>query len=142
MFTTLFRYDTWNRIQSLTYNDGEMLDFNYDSGGLVTQISGVKGAYTYPYLNAMGYDKFSSRVFQHHGNGARTTYAYNANHRRLANITARTASNRTFMNTAHTYDPVGNILALSSARPLTHSGQQGGSSSFTFGYDDLYQLTL
>jgi len=42
VFTTLFAYDTWNRIQSLTYSDGEALSFNYDSGGNIKAITGQK----------------------------------------------------------------------------------------------------
>ena len=50
VFTTLFSYDTWNRIQNLTYADGEVVSFNYDSGGNIKTIAGQKQAVAYPYL--------------------------------------------------------------------------------------------
>ena len=62
VFTTLFSYDTWNRIQNLTYADGEVVSFNYDSGGNIKAIAGQKQAVGYPYLTFIGYDKFEARV--------------------------------------------------------------------------------
>ena len=56
VFTTLFSYDTWNRIQNLTYADGEVVSFNYDSGGNIKTIAGQKQAVAYPYLTFIGYD--------------------------------------------------------------------------------------
>src|SRR5204863_7662365 len=35
VYTTLYQYDTWNRLLKLTYPDGEILTYAYDSGGLV-----------------------------------------------------------------------------------------------------------
>lgn len=62
-------------------------------------------------------------------------------HRRLATQVAKTASNRTFLNNIYSYDPVGNITALASDINLDHTGQPGGATEYTFGYDDLHQLT-
>lgn len=61
IYTTTWRFDTWNRVQSLTYPDSEVLDFDYDSGGLVTRITGRKTNDAYTYLSFMGYDKFEAR---------------------------------------------------------------------------------
>ncbi len=44
VFTTQYTYDTWNRIQCLTYPDGEVLTFKYDSGGNIRKRSS-KGTY-------------------------------------------------------------------------------------------------
>jgi RHS repeat-associated protein len=142
VYTTLYRYDTWNRLQALTYPDGEVLDYDYDSGGLVTKIAGAKSNDTYAYLNFLGYDKFEARTRMALGNGTVNTYAYNAQHRRLNDLKAATATNRTFMDMDYGYDPVGNILALSNVAPMPPSPSiSGGQTSYTFGYDDLHQLT-
>ncbi|MDO9384542.1 MAG: SpvB/TcaC N-terminal domain-containing protein [Hyphomicrobiaceae bacterium] len=141
-YTTLYRYDTWNRLQSLTYPDGEVLDYDYDSGGLVTKISGAKSNDQYAYLNFLGYDKFEARTRMALGNGTVNTYAYNPQHRRLNDLKAATATNRTFMDMDYGYDPVGNILSLANVAPMPPSPSiSGGQTAYTFGYDDLHQLT-
>jgi YD repeat-containing protein len=42
-YTTSYLYDTFGRLQQLTYPDGEVLSYAYDSGGMVRAASGVKG---------------------------------------------------------------------------------------------------
>ncbi len=32
-FKTRYLYDTWNRLKSMTYPDGEVVTYNYDKGG-------------------------------------------------------------------------------------------------------------
>ncbi len=140
-YTTLYRYDTWNRLQALTYPDGEVLDFDYDSGGLVQRITGAKSNDQYVYLTFLGYDKFEARQRVAYGNGTVNDYAYNANHRRLADLKAKTATNRTFMDMDYGYDPVGNILSLANVAPMPPSPSiSGGQTTYSFGYDDLHQL--
>ena len=141
VFTTLFSYDTWNRIQNLTYADGEVVSFNYDSGGNIKAITGQKQAVAYPYLNFIGYDKFEARERVALGNGTATNYSYNPLNRRLTGLLAQTKSARTFMNMSYGYDAAGNIKTLANAAAVPTSITKGGATSYSFGYDDLYQLT-
>jgi hypothetical protein len=99
VFTTLYTYDTWNRIQNLTYPDGEVVSFN-DSGRLIKAIGGQKQSLAYTYLNFIGYDKFEAREHVAFGNGTATDYSYNPLNRRLSGLLAKTASARTFMSEA------------------------------------------
>jgi RHS repeat-associated protein len=140
-FTSNWVFDTWNRIRSLTYPDGEVLTFNYDSGGLIQTISGLKTGTTYPYLNFMGYDKFEARERVAFGNGTASDYAYSPLNRRLAGILAQTPANRVFMNMSYGYDAVGNVKSLANSAPLPRPNLFGGPTNYSFGYDDLYQLT-
>ena len=48
--TTLYAYDTWNRLQRLTYSDGE-----------VQKITELKQGISYPYVTFLGYHKFGAR---------------------------------------------------------------------------------
>lgn len=144
-FTTQCRYDTWNRMLSLTYPDGEVLSYHYNSGGQVDSATGVKGEFTYPYLQRLDYDKFEQRVLLDTGNGTRTSYTYAAADRRLTNLKANLANGYVFTNLNYGYDNVGNILSLHNDT-VAPSGpevgmQVGGPSTQTFAYDDLYQLT-
>ena len=141
VFTTLFSYDTWNRIQNLTYADGEVVSFNYDSGGNIKAITGQKQAVAYPYLNFIGYDKFEARERVALGNGTATNYSYNPLNRRLTGLLAQTKSARTFMNMSYGYDAAGNIKTLANSDAVPTSITKGGATSYSFGYDDLYQLT-
>jgi RHS repeat-associated protein len=142
VFTTHYTYDTWNRIQSLTYPDGEVVSFNYDSGGNIQSISGKKQANTYNYLSFMGYDKFEAREHVVLGNGTVTNYAYNPLNRRMTGLVAQTKSARTFMNMAYGYDAVGNIKKLANSAAIPpNTALWGGTTAYTFNYDQLYQLT-
>ncbi|MFC0629526.1 RHS repeat protein, partial [Kribbella deserti] len=148
-FTTGYQFDSWNRVLKMTYPDGEVLTYGYDSGGQVNTATGVKGTYNYTYLSRLEYDRFGQRVFQVTGNGTRTSYTYNSLDRRLENLKtqlkADIAGGYTFQNINYTYDNVGNITTITNtaAAPTTSDvGQRvGGPSSETYSYDDLYRLT-
>jgi RHS repeat-associated protein len=130
---------------SMTYPDGEVLTYHYDSGGLVDSATGVKGTYTYNYLQRMDYDKFGQRALQDTGNGTRTTYSYDAADRRLANMQAKLANGYVFQNLNYQYDDAGNVTSVhNDTQPPSgpEVGMQvGGPSTQTFTYDDLYRLT-
>ncbi len=49
---------------------------------------------------------------------------------------------RTFMNMSYGYDAVGNILSLGNSAAIpAGTALYGGTTAYTFGYDNLYQLT-
>ncbi|MEU4162124.1 SpvB/TcaC N-terminal domain-containing protein [Actinoplanes sp. NPDC026670] len=138
-YTTRYEYDTWNRIQRMTYPDGEVLTYRYNHGGLVDGATGVKGGTSYPYLTKVDYDVFDQRVLLQNGNGTRTSYSYDATDRRLATLTAAQADGTTFQNQAYDYDSTGNVTSITgSAAPV---GGLGGTGTQTFSYDDLNRLT-
>jgi RHS repeat-associated protein len=143
-FTTQYRYDTWNRMLQLTYPDGEVLSYGYDSGGLVNGAAGVKGTFSYQYLTRLDYDKFGQRVLLDTGNGTRTQYTYNAADRRLANLQAKISQGYVFENLDYSYDNVGNVTSIVNDTVPPSSPdvgmQVGGPSTQHFGYDDLYRL--
>lgn len=136
VWTTHYLYDTWGRLQQMTYPDGEVLTYAYDAGGLVRAASGVKLGVTTPYVQRLEYDEFGQRAFLAVGNGAQTTYAYNPLDRRLARLTAGD-----FQDLHYSYDPVGNITALSNQVAIPRPSDFGGPVDQTFSYDGLYRLT-
>ena len=93
------------------------------------------------YVEQLGYDKFEQRVFLAYGNGTKTNYTYEPKRRRLKGMTAETASGRAFMDNSYQYDAVNNILNLENKAEVPSSNLMGGSSSYTYEYDDLYRLT-
>ena len=139
--TTAFTFDTWNRLQSLIYPDGEVLDFDYDSGGLVEHIDGVKAGNNYAYLNFMGYDKFGQRTRVAYGNATTMDYTYDDEDRRLATLNSDKTGGRNFMALSYGYDEVGNVLSMANGTPVPTDDLKGGPTSYNYTYDDLYRLT-
>ncbi len=156
VYTTRYQYDTWNRIQRLTYPDGEVLTYAYDAGGLVTSAKGIKNNFNYDYLKRLDYDKFEQRAYLEAGNQVRTAYSYDPRNRRLCGLVSGkgtpTEGCRTVSATppsdpnaiqalAYQYDNVGNILGLQNQIAVPPPSQYGGPVTQTFVYDDLYRLT-
>jgi RHS repeat-associated protein len=117
-----------------------VLTHNYDSGGKLSSLQGVKGDFTYDYLKTMTYDKFGQRVFTKYANDTTATYSYEEDRRRLSNIIA-TDTSRIFMDNSYSYDNMQNILGVSNAAAVpAGSSEFGGETSQSFSYDNLYQL--
>jgi RHS repeat-associated protein len=140
-YTTSWSFDAFNRVLALTYPDGEVLTYEYDSGGQVNRATGVKGGFDYTYLARLDYDKFGQRLLQETGTGVRTTYAYDPADRQLSNLKSRLPDGHHFQDITYGYDNVGNITTLTNTVPLPHGKPIGGPNTQTFGYDDLYRLT-
>jgi RHS repeat-associated protein len=141
-YVTGWKYDCWNRVQTMTYPDGEVLNYAYNTAGLLTGVTGTKGGYTYPYVKNIGYDKFEQRATMQYGNGANgdgtiTTYTYNPLNRQLSNLQVL-ADNNAIMNNAYTYDAVSNVKAVTNTGTSTNG--IGGGMVHNYTYDDLYRL--
>ncbi|MFD1047507.1 RHS repeat-associated core domain-containing protein, partial [Kibdelosporangium lantanae] len=140
-FTTLNRYDSFNRVLETTYPDGEKLTYGYDTGGQVTTATGVKDGRNYSYLARQDYDKFDQKLLTDTGSGVRTTYSYGDADRRLATLKSRQPDGKEFQNLSYQYDNVGNITQLANTVAVPPAKGIGGPSTQTFGYDDLNQVT-
>ena len=135
-FKTEFEYDSFGKLLSLTYPDGEKLCYWYDGSGQLTEIYVKERHNGYRYVQEIGYDKFGDRIYMKYGNGAETEYAYNDEMRRLDSLSL--ASSGYTLKRTYGYDDVGNITSTSVAAsgtllytPVSH----------TYGYDNLYRLT-
>ncbi|MCB9306039.1 MAG: hypothetical protein H6565_05545 [Lewinellaceae bacterium] len=140
-FATEYQYDTWERLQQLSYPDGEKVSFDYNLAGKLRSMSGVKLDTTYQYVSQIGYDKFEQRQFLRYGNGTFTNYQYEPDRRRLTHMDVTLPSGRTIMNNAYTYDLVNNVLSITNTDPTVQLLQLGGPVSHQFEYDKLYRLT-
>ncbi|HUZ01157.1 MAG TPA: SpvB/TcaC N-terminal domain-containing protein [Thermomicrobiaceae bacterium] len=139
-YTTAYSYDTWDRLASLTYPDGEVVTYGYGFGGLVNQVAGVKGSNSYTYASSLQYDKFGHQVFQRDGNGVQTVSSYTPNSQRLQNIQTGNSAGL-FQNQSYSYDAVGNVTSKNNDVPVPAASQYGGPSAQSFTYDHLYRLT-
>ncbi|RKS76907.1 RHS repeat-associated protein [Actinomadura pelletieri DSM 43383] len=144
-FTTSYRYDSWNRMLRMTFPDGEVLSYGYDSGGRVTSADGVKRGQRYHYLARQHYDEFGQRTLTELGNGTVTRYTYDTADRRLAVQEAKIPQGYAFQNLRYDYDDVGNVTSIENdtTRPTPQQvwPKVGGPTKQTFEYDDLDRLT-
>jgi RHS repeat-associated protein len=139
-YTTQYRYDTWNRLRTITYPDGEILPHNYDSGGKLFSLQGKKGTYTYDYLRALTYDAFGQRVYSKYANGSENRYSYEEQRRRLSHLNSSNLE-RTFISNDYAYDQMQNITGISNTASVPVGSELfGGVASQSFSYDNLNQL--
>ena len=135
-FKTEFEYDSFGKLLSLTYPDGEKVCYWYDGSGQLTEVYVKERKNGYRYVEEIGYDKFGDRVYMRYGNGAETEYAYNDEMRRLDSLSL--TSPHTTLKRTYGYDDVGNITSTSVAASGT---LLYAPVSHTYVYDNLYRLT-
>jgi RHS repeat-associated protein len=146
-FTTSFTYDSFGRMMSITYPDGETVSYAYDAGGLLEKAtgtrpaSGIAPAQKEVYLASLGYDEFGQRVRMELGNGTVTTYGYEPLTRRLHALTTETVHGRTLQAITYAYDRVGNVTGMVNALDVP-VGERSGETHLQFAYDELHRLTF
>ena len=131
--STQFTYDSWGRIQDITYPDNEVVSYAYDLSGQLQRICNNSNEI---YLENVIYDKFGAKVSQAYGNGLVTGYAYDNTTRRLSQITVTDNGNNPYSDIQYTYDPVGNVTQVAS----NYSWLNNQSLTETFTYDASDQL--
>ena len=136
-FQTEFEYDSYGKLLSMTYPDGELVCYWYDGSGQLTEVYESDWLSGDRYVNEIGYDKFGDRVYMEYGNGAVTEYSYDSRMRRLSGLSVSNPGGFT-LERCYAYDPVGNILSLTNSGmgllytpPVNHR----------YVYDGLYRLT-
>jgi len=140
---TNWEYDTWNRIKTLTYPDGEVVNYQYNTGGLLNKMTGTLNGATYEYIKNLGYDEFEQRVHLNYGNATTTNYTYEPERRRLKTLTASKArsfpfAQQNFIKNSYTYDNENNIKKIEN----NATGQSiGGNTNYSFIYDKMNRLT-
>ncbi|TWP24608.1 type IV secretion protein Rhs [Apibacter muscae] len=148
-YVTQTKYDSWNRIEHIIYPDQEKVEYKYNTAGQLVQLKGSK-AYSYNYVEKIGYDKFEQRNYLKYCNGSETSYTYDPQRRRLTNLQVwsnpkspqASGGKRQIMNNQYTYDAVSNVLSVTNATPLPANGQSlaGGPMKHEYSYDGLYRL--
>ena len=137
-------YDSWNRVRTMTYPDGEVVTYHYNEAGQVSSLTSNKNGVESVIVDMMGYDEFGHTVYQKLGNGTETTYEYDRQRQRLQEMNLSTAGSQMMQN-RYEYDKVDNILSLiNSVNPqnLTerNSAKLGGMSTHRYQYDELNRL--
>lgn len=137
-YISQYEYDTWNRIQKMTYPDGEVVEYTYNRAGNLHSMQGKKESHTYDYIKQLSYDEFEQRKYLKYGNNTETNYTYDPVMRRLQQLQVQSGT-RQVMNNAYGYDLVGNVLSIKNTAPVVNN-TLGGTSSHEYQYDDFYRL--
>ena len=137
-------YDSWNRVQTMTYPDGEVVTYHYNAAGQVESMTSNKQRRQSVIVDRIGYDKEGHTVYTKLGNGTETTYTYDKQRERLQ-VMNLTADGQTVMENKYRYDAVDNILGITNAANPTsltklNKAKLGGRSSHTYEYDELNRL--
>ena len=104
-------YDSWNRVQTMTYPDGEVVTYHYNAAGQVESMTSNKQGRQSVIVDRIGYDKEGHTVYTKLGNGTETTYTYDKQRERLQ-VMNLTADGQTVMENRYQYDAVDNILGI------------------------------
>jgi RHS repeat-associated protein len=139
-FQTKWEYDSWNRVIGIYYPDGEYVSYEYDNGGKLIAMSGLKNSISYDYIDDVKYDKFGSRTRIDYGNGTYSLYSYHPQNRRLTNLQSYEMSNLLMHDLYYYYDDAGNITGQSNYGNYVN-GNTGGVYEASYSYDDLYRLS-
>ena len=137
-------YDSWNRVRTMTYPDGEVVTYHYNAAGQIESLTGNKLGKQSVIVERIGYDKGGHTVYQKLGNGTETTYAFDKQRERLQNAKL-TIEGQTVMDNKYRYDAVDNILGITNAANPTslmniNKAKLGGRSAHSYQYDELNRL--
>lgn len=106
-FKMQYEYDSWNRIQIITYPDGEKVSYDYNLGGMLERVTGEKYGDTYKYIGEIRYNPYEQKESVHYGNGTVANYSYDVL-LRLSHLRSVCADG-TMQDIAYTYDAVENV---------------------------------
>ena len=135
-------YDSWNRVRTMTYPDGEVVTYGYNAAGQVESIRSERQGKEENIVEEVGYDKEGHTVYTRLGNGTETTYTYDRQRERLQEMNLA-AAGAAVMTNKYRYDAVDNILGITNAIDTAKAGgksQLGGAFSHTYAYDELNRL--
>lgn len=140
-FKTAFEYDSFNRIQTLTYPDGEEVTYTYNRGGNLKKMSTLLNGQNYDYIKRIDYDYFEQKSYVKYGNNTETFYDYTTELRRLDNLLVKASDGQSMFDNTYTYDKVGNITNTVNNASYNTTNYLGGVSANQYTYDNLNRLT-
>jgi YD repeat-containing protein len=137
-FKMNFEYDSWNRIQMMVYPDEEKVFYQYNLGGDLMQVEGIKSNESFNYIDNITYDKFGHKTGVDYGNGTTVGYTYD-NLQRLSNLVSYTSGGEKMQDIKYDYDAVSNIEKTGNYAGVLSNGL-GATYFYHHRYDDLYRL--
>ena len=127
-YNTKAEYDSWNRLQSMTYPDGEVVNYQYYPSGQLQSIIGEKDGTRYPYLIETGYHVSGQTSYRKLGNQSEHRYFYD--HKDRLQMTTLHVNGQKISENSYSYDKVDNITTI--------NGNNNYYQRYT--YDELNRL--
>ena len=134
-FSTQYTYDSFGRIRTLTYPDGEEVTYNYYNG-LLYSVGNEAGDM---YIQDIVYDKYDSPIETAYGNNFVATSEYDDVRHWAVRRELQDANNTFLQQTDYEYDGVGNITRVAQSAPV-YGNNLGGEYVADYTYDDQYRL--
>jgi len=103
--------DYLGRMQEIIYPDGERLRYEYNYGGQIIKVTGLRQNTTFNYVNNIGYDEYSQRVYIEYGSGVKSYYSYDPHRRWLSTVRTENQNRLAYQNLSYEFDAVGNVLS-------------------------------
>ena len=138
-FRTGFSYDSWNRIKSITYPDGEVVAYTYDHGGMLQSMQGNKSMNHRTYVENITYNSYGLKESVLYGNNTYTEYQYDLL-MRLTHLYSENGQGEAMQDIEYVYDDVDNITDIHNNSIVLINGL-GGDYWSHYDYDDLYRLS-
>lgn len=138
-YRTGYEYDSADRLERLTYPDGDQIRHRYNARNLPTRLYGDAAG---DIVRSIAYQPSGQLAIIAYGNGVTTAYTYDP---RLRLSTLKTENRKLItplIDFAYTFDRASNITRIDDRRDLT--GQPDADARHNtqvFGYDSLYRLT-
>ena len=136
-FRTSYQYDSWGRMLSMTYPDGEEVAYTYLWGGDLYSMHGTKGANHRVYVSKILYNTFGQRSQVEYGNRTKAYYTYDALHR-LVKLKSRNGSGTLMQDISYTFDSASNVTGITNTAGIVNS--LGGGYANSYRYDALHRL--
>lgn len=137
-FRMLYQYDSWGRMHTMTYPDGEEITYTYQWGGDLRSMHGVKDSNHRTYIREIRYNPFGQKEQVNYGNGTQAQYGYDALHR-LAKLRSYDSLGNAMQKLDYTFDNASNITFIKNSAGVVNS--LGGGYGNNYRYDNLHRLT-
>ena len=136
-FRMLYRYDSWGRMLSMTYPDGEEIKYGYLWGGDLRYMTGTKNGDSRNYIKHTLYNSYGQKSHVEYGNRTSADYTYDALHR-LSHLQSRDANGTLMQDIDYTFDNASNVTGIDNYAGVANT--LGGTYGNTYKYDALHRL--
>jgi YD repeat-containing protein len=140
VFRTHYKYDSFGKIQSITYPDQAIVTYNYRDG-LLKSISGHHNQLNSNlYVSDILYNEYDQPIELYYGNGDYQVNNYDYARQWLVNKALHSGSGHHLQDLWYYYDAVGNILQIEQS--ASSADGLGGAYSVHYAYDPQNRLIL
>ena len=136
-FRMAYKYDSWGRMLTMTYPDGEEITYTYQWGGDLYGMTGDKGGDFRVYVKGTFYNAFGQKEHVDYGNQTRAHYTYDALHR-LSHLKSYDGSGTLMQDVKYAFDNASNIIGISNGAGVVNT--MGGDYDNSYKYDALHRL--